>query len=73
MMSLISCTLIVGVAVEHFGIENQIFSEDFGECIIFSSIITCIVSSVVSEKITIKMLKRNNDKNYMEEREFNSI
>ena len=72
-ISLISCTLIVGVAVEHFGIENQIFSEEFGECIIFSSIITCIISSVVSEKITIKMLKRDKYENYIEEREFNSI
>ena len=58
-LALTTCTLIVGLAVSHFGIANNIFSGDFGECIIFSSIITCVISSVIYEKITDNNINEN--------------
>lgn len=70
-MILTICTLIVGLATSHLGVTNNIFSSEFGECIIFSSIITCIMSSVIYEKITIN--DKNENTKVMEERKNDSL
>lgn len=48
-ISLISCTLIVGLATSHLGTHHQIFSIEFGECIVAASLITCILTSIFFE------------------------
>lgn len=55
---LTACTLIVGIAVSHLGETRGVFSEEFGGCIILSSIITCIISSIVCKVISIDTLEK---------------
>lgn len=59
-VSLSACTLIVGLAVSHLGDAHGIFSKEFGECIILASIITCVLTSIVCEIISIKSLNEIN-------------
>ncbi len=46
---LASCTLVVSIAVKHIGIEQGIFSPEFGESLVLASILSCILSPIIFE------------------------